>query len=216
MTNLVLLQSQVWEIVTVTGTNFIFLSGIAEPGPYSTFSSAYPGLVGPGIDVFYSIVDTVNSQWERGIGRFKEIPEPGKLFRTTVLASSNANNLVNFAGNPCNITTLSSDDSPYIEFFGGSTNPSFDNGAAIVNAISQGYPVRFGPGTYYVAGYLGISSNAVLIGIQGATTVKRSSQAASEAWIDFTGSTIYMSGIIFDYNTRVETHNIHHTTAATR
>jgi hypothetical protein len=198
LTNLVLLQSQVWEIVTVTGTGDIRLSGIAEPGPYSTFSSAYPDFLE--VEVFYSIVDTVNSQWERGIGRFKDRPQQGQLFRDAVLASSNANDLVNFAGNPCNVTTLSSDDSPYIEFFGGSTNPSFDNGAAIVNAISQGYPVRFGPGTYYVSGNLVISSNAVLIGTEGLTTVKRLSQAAYQSWIDFTCPIVYLNGIIFDYN----------------
>jgi hypothetical protein len=230
MTNIVY-KSQVWEIVTVSGTGTVSLSGVAATGPYRTFYSAIPS----GSPVSYSIVDTQTNAWERGIGTFTGTSSPGNLSRTSILESSNSNALVNFAGNPCNITmvisspivvgsgsgsaglipalnatgyldaTIGGTDAPFIEFFGGSTNPSFDNSAAILSAISKGYPVKFGPGTYYVAGNLAISTNAVLLGVRGATTVKRLSQNSNQSWIDFSCPIVYIDGIIFDCNSTITT-----------
>jgi hypothetical protein len=208
VSNIALPQTQVWEIVTVTGMGTILLSGTAAPGPHNSFYSAFSSATGT---VFYSITDTVNNQWERGVGTFSGTSSPGTLSRVTILASSSSNSVVNFSGHTCYITTLSSaaapygGDSPYIEFFGGSTEHNFDNTLAIMSAISQGYPVRFGPGTYYVAGGLVISSNAVFIGIRGATTVKRLSQTAYQSWIDFIGSTVDVDGILFDHNSSITT-----------
>lgn len=93
----------------------------------------------------------------------------------------------------------STSDTPFIEYFGGSNAEGFDNKTAILSAISQGYPVRFGPWTYYVSGLTTISEGAVFLGIAGETTVKRLSQSGA-SWLDFTGSSVYLDGIIFDGN----------------
>jgi hypothetical protein len=73
----------------------------------------------------------------------------------------------------------STSDTPFIEYFGGSNAEGFDNKTAILNAVSQGYPVRFGPWTYYVSGLTTISDDAVFLGIAGETTVRRLSQSGA-------------------------------------
>lgn len=76
---------RVQETTPTTGTGTLTLAG-ASLG-YRSFSA-----VGVGNETYYVILDTVTNAWEVGIGTYSI----GALSRDTVLASSNANALVNF------------------------------------------------------------------------------------------------------------------------
>lgn len=89
---------RVWEIGTVTGTGTLNLPNVAQTGCI-TFASGTTS----GNQVPYCIYDTVAYAWEVGWGTYTS-GSPGTLSRSTVLASSNSNSLVSFAGNSCNIT----------------------------------------------------------------------------------------------------------------
>lgn len=81
------LKDRVKETTTTTGTGTLTLAG-AVTG-YQSFSSA----IGNGNTTYYGIYLDGGSEWEVGLGTVGA----GTLARTTVLASSNANNLVNFS-----------------------------------------------------------------------------------------------------------------------
>jgi hypothetical protein len=76
---------RVQETTPTTGTGTLTLSG-ASAG-YQGFSA-----IGVGNETYYVVLDTVTNAWEVGIGTYSV----GALSRDTVLASSNANALVNF------------------------------------------------------------------------------------------------------------------------
>lgn len=80
-----LISDRVQETTTTLGTGTLTLAG-AVTG-YRTFNSAFSN----GNLVFYTIDDTVGN-WEVGVGTVGS----GTLARTTVLLSSNSNNLVSF------------------------------------------------------------------------------------------------------------------------
>ena len=79
---------RVWESTTTTGTGAVSLGG-AHTG-YQAFSAAFAS----GTVIYYCITDGTN--WEVGIGTVTT-GTPWTLSRITVLASSNAGALVNFA-----------------------------------------------------------------------------------------------------------------------
>ena len=78
---------RVRETTTTTGTGTITLSGTSPTG-YQTFSA-----VGNGNTTYYTI--NAGAQWEVGIGTYTGAGP--SLSRDTVLASSNAGALVDFA-----------------------------------------------------------------------------------------------------------------------
>ena len=80
-----LISDRVQETTTTSGTGTISLAG-AVTG-YRPFSAAFSN----GDLVFYTIDDTVGN-WEVGVGTVGS----GTLARTTILLSSNSNNVVNF------------------------------------------------------------------------------------------------------------------------
>jgi len=82
------LADRVKETTTTTGTGTLSLSGTAYTG-FQTFSAAF--LTGDA--VYYMVTDGVS--WEVGVGTLTS-GTPWMLARTTVIASSNANALVNF------------------------------------------------------------------------------------------------------------------------
>ena len=85
------LSDRVKELSTTTGTGSFTLAG--APQGFQTFNAG----VGVGNTCYYAIADVANNAWEVGIGTLSAATT---LARTTVLASSNSNNLVNFvAGN---------------------------------------------------------------------------------------------------------------------
>jgi hypothetical protein len=74
---------------TTTGTGAITL-GAAAVGGFQDFS-----VIGDGNTTYYAITDSTNSAWEVGIGVYTA--SGTTLSRDTVLESSNAGALVNFA-----------------------------------------------------------------------------------------------------------------------
>jgi hypothetical protein len=82
------LADRVKESTTTTGTGTVTLAGAAAG--FQAFS-----VIGNGNTTYYTIVDTVNGTWEVGIGTYTL--SGTTLARNTVLESSNAGALVNFA-----------------------------------------------------------------------------------------------------------------------
>jgi hypothetical protein len=82
------LADRVKETTSSTGTTAIILAGAATG--YQTFSSA----VGNANTTYYTIADQTGANWEVGIGTYTT--SGNTLSRDTVLASSNAGNLVAF------------------------------------------------------------------------------------------------------------------------
>lgn len=81
------IKDRVFEYTTTTGTGTLTLGGTKSG--YQQFAT-----VGDGNTTYYTIV-AENGDWESGIGTYTS--SGTALARTTVLASSNSNNLVNFA-----------------------------------------------------------------------------------------------------------------------
>lgn len=80
------IKDRVFEYTTTTGTGTLTLGGTKSG--YQQFA-----VVGDGNTTYYTIV-AENGDWESGIGTYTS--SGTTLARTTVLASSNSNNLVNF------------------------------------------------------------------------------------------------------------------------
>ena len=90
-------KARVWELITVTGTGSITLGGVVQSGGYQSFGTAFPA----NATVTYCINDPIAGTWETGIGTYTTST---KVLTRGVLESSNANALVSFAGNTCNVT----------------------------------------------------------------------------------------------------------------
>ena len=84
-----IVADRVQETCTSPGTGTITLLGAVTQ--FQTFSAT----VGNANTTFYVIADQSGSNWEVGIGTYTSVGNT--LARTTVLASSNAGSLVNFA-----------------------------------------------------------------------------------------------------------------------
>ena len=87
------LKDRVLETCTSPGTGTVTLLG-AVTG-YQSFST-----VGNGNTCYYAIADQSGANWEVGIGTYSS---SGTLARTTILSSSNSNNLVNFSTGSQNV-----------------------------------------------------------------------------------------------------------------
>jgi len=85
------LKDRVKETSTTAGTGALTLAG-AVTG-FQSFAA-----VGDGNSTYYAIADNATGAWEVGIGTYTA--SGTTLSRTTVLSSSNAGSLVNFAANP--------------------------------------------------------------------------------------------------------------------
>ena len=83
------LNDRVKETTTSTGTGTINLGGAGSG--FETFVAG----IGTGNETFYCIVNTATGNFEVGIGTVTDAT-PDTLSRTTVLSSSNSDNLVNF------------------------------------------------------------------------------------------------------------------------
>lgn len=81
-----ILKDRVQETTTTTGVGAITLAGA------STSYQSFDSVMDTGDTTYYTIVS--GTQWEVGVGTFTS---PNQLARTTVISSSNAGNLVNFA-----------------------------------------------------------------------------------------------------------------------
>ena len=82
------LKDRVKETTATTGTGTVTLGGAAAG--FQSFAA-----VGDGNQTFYAIVDATSGAWEVGVGTYTT--SGTTLSRTTVVSSSNAGSLVNFA-----------------------------------------------------------------------------------------------------------------------
>ena len=82
------LKDRVKETTATTGTGTVTLAGAAAG--FQSFAA-----VGDGNQTFYAIVDAASGAWEVGVGTYTA--SGTTLSRTTVVSSSNAGSLVNFA-----------------------------------------------------------------------------------------------------------------------
>ena len=82
------LKDRVKETTATTGTGTVTLAGAAAG--FQSFAA-----VGDGSQTFYAIVDAASGAWEVGVGTYTA--SGTTLSRTTVVSSSNAGSLVNFA-----------------------------------------------------------------------------------------------------------------------
>lgn len=82
------LKDRVKETTTTTGTGTVTLAGAAAG--FQSFAA-----VGNGNQTFYAIVDAATGAWEVGVGTYTS--SGTTLSRTTVVSSSNAGSLVDFA-----------------------------------------------------------------------------------------------------------------------
>jgi hypothetical protein len=106
---------RVKETSTTTGTGTLNLAG-AEPG-YQTFVAG----VGTGNVTYYAITNRATSEFEVGIGTVTDAT-PDTLSRTTVISSSNSDNLVDFsAGTKDVICTLPSEKSYVLDNAGNTS-----------------------------------------------------------------------------------------------
>lgn len=132
------IKDRVKETTTTTGTGTITLAG-ASTG-YQSFS-----VIGNGNTTYYAIVG--GSEWEVGIGTYTS--SGTTLARTTVLESSNSNNLVNFSAGtkdvfvtyPASIASTnvigpSSADNNAIAVFDGTTGKLIQNGQANIDPLT--------------------------------------------------------------------------------
>ena len=88
-------------------------------------------------------------------------------------------------------------DAVAVEAFGAVGDGVTDDSAAIDRALASGQPVRFGAKTYVVNGQWTVTRPAVLLGVPGATVLRRMRQAGG-AWISIRGASFGAMGIVFD------------------
>jgi hypothetical protein len=110
------LADRVKETTTTTGTGTVTLAG-ASTG-YRSFST-----IGNGNTTYYAIVDNTAGAWEVGLGTYTS--SGTTLSRTTVLSSSNSNNLVSFAAGTKDVfVTYPSSKSVYLDSAGAINSPT--------------------------------------------------------------------------------------------
>ena len=114
-------NDRVKETSTTTGTGTLTLAG-AVTG-FETFSSA----IGNANTTYYAIVNTVNSEFEVGLGTVSA----AALARTTVISSSNSDSAVNFSAGTKNVfVTLPASKSVILDSSG---NIVANNGSNLTN-----------------------------------------------------------------------------------
>jgi len=104
------LKDRVKETTTTTGTGTVTLAGAAAG--FQSFAA-----VGSGNQTFYAIVDAATGAWEVGVGTYTS--SGTTLSRTTVVSSSNAGSLVDFAAGSKDVfVTYPSSRSVYLDAAG--------------------------------------------------------------------------------------------------
>jgi hypothetical protein len=155
------LNDRVRETTSVVGTGAVNLLGYV--GGYQAFS-----VIGNGNTCYYGISDQVGLNWEVGIGTYSS--SGNTLVRTTVLKSSNSNNLVSFtAGTKDVFVTYPAETA--VSGGGGGTYPTvqptlnldFANSKTVDPRITF---VRNSTATYYDGQTSAVAEQNLLIGSQ--------------------------------------------------
>lgn len=180
-------HARVWETpVTVTGTGSVTLPGTASTG-YRTFAATFTS----GDTCPYLIRDTVTNAWETGTGTITISAGVATLARTTVLESTNANALVSFAGNACDVQV----DYPPSPFDLTNNIPAGATGDLLGATGTAGLAsaVALGPGAAIISGTLA----SLMMGVLGPARIDTGryyctpGQYATIAF-SYTGSPLYM------------------------
>ena len=108
------LKDRVKETTATTGTGTVTLGGAAAG--FQSFAA-----VGDGNQTFYAIVDATSGAWEVGVGTYTT--SGTTLSRTTVVSSSNAGSLVNFAAGTKDVfVTYPSSRAVYLDAVGSAVS----------------------------------------------------------------------------------------------
>lgn len=159
------LKDRVKETTTVTGTGTATLLGAASG--YQSFA-----VIGNGNTTYYCIAEQTGSGWEVGIGTYTA--SGTTLSRTTVLASSNSNNLVNFgAGTKDIFCTYPADKSIEADEAGNVYGPNlFASNGILAHNSTVSAPCNLG------AGYNALAVGPITIAAGGSVTV-----ASGQRWL---------------------------------
>jgi len=191
---------RVRDTTTTTGTGTVTLSGTAPTG-YQNFS-----VIGNGNTTYYTI--NAGSQWEVGIGTYSSTGPT--LSRDTVLESSNANALVDFAAGVKDVFVTYPSDKVIIQDASGNVGigtttvgerlvvqgaGKFTTNATNFNAGQEGALIDFVPGTFVRMGHVNGASGAAkpVVFISGGNEVGRFDASAN-----FTANTSLRSPIFYD------------------
>lgn len=87
-----------------------------------------------------------------------------------------------------------------VEAFGAAGDGVTDDSAALAAAAASGKPVRLGARTYVVNGQWTIAASLVLLGVPGATVLRRMKQVGTGPWISIQGASFVAEGVTFDAN----------------
>jgi len=132
-----ILADRVRETTTTSGTGDIYFGGSVTG--YVTFGS----VLTDGSTTYYAMIATSGGQWEVGLGTYTVLTN--SLARTTILASSNSNAIVNFtSGAKTVIITQPSEKAVYLDASGGAVSP---NGSLVINSPTISSPTVSG-GTF--------------------------------------------------------------------
>lgn len=196
-----IVKDRVLETSTTTGTGTFTLSGTVSG--YQSFS-----VIGNGNTTYYAIVG--GSEWEVGIGTYTS--SGTTLSRTTILASSNSNNAVNFSAGTKNVfVTYPSDKSLYkntddtvnlpITIFDNYGNVKSLFETATITAAAPSATTNFDVITQSVQYYTTNASANFTFNIRGNSTTSLTSilstgQSSSIALMVTNGTTPYYPNVI--------------------
>jgi hypothetical protein len=85
-----------------------------------------------------------------------------------------------------------------IESFGAVGDGVTDDTAAFMAALASGLPLLLGGRTYIVNGVLSAAGPVAVVGVRGATFVRRLQASGVGCWISFGGASCVVSGVCFD------------------
>lgn len=151
------LADRVKETTTTTGTGTITLAG-ASTG-YQSFS-----VVGNGNTTYYTISGQTGSEWEVGIGTYTS--SGTTLARTTVLASSNSGNLVNFSAGTKDVYVVYPSGKSVYQDSNGRVAVSYNGASSTVGSLNVGGDASGVTEIGMIASFVGDSSTYAFTGLQ--------------------------------------------------
>lgn len=91
-------------------------------------------------------------------------------------------------------------DALSVESFGAVGDGVTDDTAAFAAAVGSGHPIRLDGRIYIVNGPLLIAGTSAVLGVAGATVIRRLLLTSSTSWITIASSSLDMEGVTFDAN----------------
>jgi hypothetical protein len=101
-------------------------------------------------------------------------------------------------GGACRTIADALRDAADVAWFGATGDGVSDDTAAFSAAFASGLPVRLDAKTYIVNGPLTVCAPCVLLGVPGASVLRRTSQGGGSAWLTFSGASVTVRAVTFD------------------